>query len=112
MGLRPFLADDLTNLEVADLPDEPGSDDEAEEERREACRGRAERDVAGDVQEPQERCDVGERREQVIEHQPRSFTSRSTTTSQRMPREPFTRITSPGWTAATISGAAASLLVR
>ena len=68
---------------------------------RQAGRGRAERDVARDVQEAQKRRDVGERRQQVVEHQPRSRTSRSTTTSQRVPREPFTSTTSPGWIAAS-----------
>src|SRR5688572_3421839 len=49
--LRPFLADDLANLEVADLADEPGPDDQAEDQRAEARRGGAEGDVARDVKE-------------------------------------------------------------
>ena len=69
-----------------------GPNDEADGERREARRRGAKRDVARHVQHRQLRV---ERVEEVIQHQPRSAFSRSTTRSVLTPRDPFTSTTSP-----------------
>ena len=96
---RAFLPDDLADLEFAQLPDEPRPEQQADRERRQAGGRRAERDVARHVQHRELRAQREQHlEEQVVEHQANSAFSRSTTSSVRTPRDPFTRITSPGRT--------------
>ena len=92
MRRRSFLPDDLADLKLPELADHPGTERQAERECREARRCRTERDVLHHVQHREARV---ERIEQLVQHQPRSAFSRSTTRSVRMPRDPLTSTRSP-----------------
>ena len=89
---RTLLADDLADLELAQLADQPRAQQQADGQRREAGRSRAERDVPRDVEHGERRV---QREEQVIQHQAHSAFTRSATMSVRVPRDPFTSTTSP-----------------
>ena len=103
---RAFLADHLSDLKLAELPDHDRTKREAEDQCGQTGGRRTERDVARDVEGANLRV---QRVEEVVEHQANSSLSRSTTASVPMPREPFTRTRSPGLTRSSAS-AAASLL--
>ena len=100
---RAFVPDDLADLKLAQLANEPRAEQQADEQRREARRGGPEGDVLNDVQHRDLRV---ERKKKVVEHQTNSALRRSTTTSVRMPREPFTSTRSPGLTSAAAISAA------
>ena len=51
VGIRPVLPDGLADLELLELADQPGADDEADDERRDRRIDRPEGDVAKDVEE-------------------------------------------------------------
>jgi hypothetical protein len=68
MRLRSFLPDDLPDLEITQLADHPGSEQQAEDERRQARRRRAKRDVARDVEDAEVGRDISERRQQPVQH--------------------------------------------
>ena len=79
MGLRTFLADDLSDLEVAQLPDHPGAEQQADGERRQARGSGSERVVRRHVQDAQV-GNVSEPRQEVVQHQANPAASASTTT--------------------------------
>src|SRR5690606_33503159 len=87
-------------------------EEQADEEGRQAGGRRPEGDVPRDVEHAQVRHRVGERRQQVIEHQASSATIRSATMSVRVPRDPLTRTRSPSSSIAATAGAACSLLSK
>src|SRR5262249_42489602 len=111
VALRGVFADRLAAvLEQAQALDEPGTDEEREHERRDQRHERPEGQVTEDVED-----DVvpAEGNEEIVEHSsPRvsRAISASLTRSMRMPRDPFTRTTSPGATrlrrSATVSSKA------
>ena len=102
---RAFVTDDLPDLELLQLADHPGSENEPESERGHAGHRRPERDVARHVQDREPRR---QRRQEVVEHQANSALRRSTTRSVPMPREPFTSTRSPGRMRASATSAASS----
>ena len=65
MTLRSLLTDHLPDLELAQTPDHPGSEEETDGQRRQARRRRAKRDVPGDVQDTKRGV---QRVEQEVEH--------------------------------------------
>ena len=75
MRRRAFLADHLPDLELAQLADHPGAEEQPDGERRQARGGRPERDVARHVEDRPVRRQVVE----VVQHQANSAFSRSTT---------------------------------
>ncbi len=109
MGLRAVGANHLADLELAQLPDQPRPEHQADRQRRQRRRRGAERDVARHVEHRELRM---ERIEQVIQHQRRSAFSRSTTRSVLTPRDPLTRIRSPALTSAAAASAASSLVAK
>ena len=109
MRLRPFGANHLTDLKLTQLPDQPRAERQADRERRQRRRRSAERDVARHVEH---RELAVKRVEQVIQHQPRSALSRSTTRSVLTPRDPFTSTRSPLFTSTTAASAASSLVTK
>src|SRR5688572_22586957 len=100
------MTDDLPNLELAKLANEPGTQQQANDERGETGGRRSEGDVLNDIQY---RHLSVKWKEEVVEHQADSALRRSTTTSVRMPREPLTRTTSPDLTSVAARSAAAVL---
>jgi hypothetical protein len=68
MRLGSFLADDLADLEIAQLADHPGTEQQAQDERRQARRRCAERDVARHIEDAEIGRDVSERRQQPVQH--------------------------------------------
>ena len=94
---------DLADLELAQPPNEPRPEQQAERERREAGGRRAERDVADDVEDV--RTDRRADRGGGSSITPPSC-SRSATRSVRVPREPLTSTRSPGATRRATGSAA------
>src|SRR5690606_16241440 len=115
---RALLAYDLADLSALEPPDEPRIEPERDTERRHRGRDRAKRHVAQDVQEAERRV-LGERIEEVVDHasprrsslEPAPSTRASTTRSMRVPREPFTRITSRSPASSEAHAAASSALL-
>src|SRR5580765_474799 len=110
--LRSFLPDDLADLKLAELANEPGTEYQADRERGQTRRGRANRDVANDVQHGHLRPEERQLIKQVVEHQANSAFSRSTTLSVRTPRDPLTSTRSPACTKAAARSAASSLVSK
>src|SRR5688572_19441204 len=100
------MPDDLANLKFPELADEPGAQQQADDQRCQARRRGTERDVLNDVQHRYLRMKL---KEEVEEHQASSALRRSTTTSVRIPREPFTRTRSPARTRVAARSAASLL---
>ena len=107
VGLRPVLADHLADLELAQAADHDRPEHDAEQERRHARAGGAERDVAEDVED---RRRAVQRIEKVVEHQANSTFRRSMTVSMRTPCDPLTSTRSPGRTRRSASSAASALV--
>src|SRR5207237_7276613 len=82
MARGPFRSDDLADAVVAQLPDDAGTDDEGDEQRRHGRAGRPERDV---IEQIENDVLTSERREQMIQHQEMWIRTRSKAT----PRETF-----------------------
>src|SRR5438445_2307816 len=114
VGKRSLGSDLLPDLELPQPLDQARAQGKADQQRREGRQRRPERDVPENVQDLQV---VVQRIEEVIEHQwipsgpagwPAAARIASTTRSIRMPRDPFTRTTSPDRRAPATNVAAAS----
>src|SRR5207247_9401605 len=105
----PFLPDHLADLELAQLAHHPWTKHQTDRQRRQTRRCRPKRDVTRHVQHGELRV---EWKQKMEEHYARSAFSRSTTRSVLTPRDPFTRIRSPGRTSSTIAFAASSLAAK
>src|SRR6185312_16781842 len=66
--LRAVLPDDLADLLLLELADEPGREEEGEEHRRDGRGDGAEREVAEDVQPPEPFGPVAQWKEELVQH--------------------------------------------
>src|SRR5262245_15125560 len=89
------MTNDLADLKLPQLVDQPGAERQADRECRQTRRGGTERDVSGDIEDRERRV---KRVQRAIQHQANSAFSRSATTSVRIPREPLTSTRSPAFT--------------